>query len=215
MNSGKGLLFVISGASGCGKTTLREELFKARADLKPSISTTTRKMRSGEAHGMDYFFVDDAEYDRTLAAGGFLEWAQVHGNRYGTSRAYVEQCLERGQSLVLVLDVQGGENIKRLFDSKAILIFVKTPDADTLKKRLCGRASDSEDTIALRLINAEEELRHESNYDYSVVNGDLNEAVADTVAIVRAEFLRVNRQDSKKISPSASTVTPFQCPCKK
>lgn len=194
MKSPKGLLFVISGPSGCGKTTLRDELFKIRPDLKPSISTTTRQMRPGEAHGKDYFFVDPAEFDTTLAADGFLEWAQVHGNRYGTSKAYVDKCLEKGQTLVLILDVQGGENIKRLFGSGSVLVFVKTPDSDTLKNRLCGRASDSEETIALRLKNAEEELRHEKNYDYSVINGDLAEAVKDLDAIVRAEFLRVERK---------------------
>ncbi|PKK90824.1 MAG: guanylate kinase [Candidatus Wallbacteria bacterium HGW-Wallbacteria-1] len=189
----KGFLLVLSGPSGCGKTTLRDAVLKLREDIKPCITTTTRTMRPGEVHGVDYYFVDNSEFDRMVAADEFLEWARVHGNRYGSSKSVVTSSIDAGRSVVLVLDVQGGENVKKQFGNEAVLVFIDAPDRQELERRLRARSTDSEDTIALRLANAIGEQERVLFYDYRLINDNLDQAVADLAAIVRAEEMKVSR----------------------
>jgi guanylate kinase len=184
----KSLLVVISGPSGSGKTTLRDEMFKIFKDFRPSISTTTRPMRSGEVNGKDYFFIQTSEFQDKIKNKGFVEWAEVYGNYYGTSREFIENSLNQGTSLILVLDVQGAENIKKIYKDKALLIFVETKSLDELKKRLEKRGTDSPEVIAKRLDNALIEISHKKNYDFSIINNNLKKAVHEMADIITNRF---------------------------
>lgn len=189
----RGFLLILSGPSGCGKTTIRDAVLEKCPNLKTCITTTTRAMRPGEEHGRDYFFVDNAEFDRMVEANEFLEWARVHGNRYGSSSAPVRSHMEQGNSVLMVLDVQGGENVKTQFGDEAVLVFIDAPDLKELERRLRDRSTDSEETIALRLKNAIGEQARVVNYDYHLINDTLEQAVEDLASIVRAESLKVSR----------------------
>lgn len=185
----KSFLVVISGPSGSGKTTLRDEMFKIFKDFRPSVSTTTRPIRSGEINGRDYFFIPRDEFQDKIKNNGFIEWAEVYGNYYGTSREFIENSLNQGVSLILVLDVQGAENIKKIYKDRALLIFVETKSLDELKKRLEKRGTDSPDVIAKRLDNALKEISCKKNYDCSIINNDLKKAVNEMADIIR-NFVR-------------------------
>ncbi len=187
-----GLLLVLSGPSGAGKSTLCREAMKQDPLLEFSVSYTTRAPRPGEVHGRDYFFVDDAAFDEMVANGALLEWATVHGNRYGTSRAFVESRIRAGATLILDIDTQGAASVRRTFPD-GVLIFCLAPSAKSLENRLKRRGTDSLEVIARRLHNARHEIRQAVWYDYIIVNDMLDRAVGDFLAIVRAERCRVTR----------------------
>ena len=188
-----GLLFVITAPSGAGKTSLIEALLKADAQLRLSISYTTRPPRPGERDGREYHFVDEAVFAAMLGRGEFLECAQVHGNRYGTAHGAVRELLAGGSDLVLEIDWQGAQQVRRLLP-ECIGIFILPPSLAELERRMHSRAQDSEAVIAQRMANAREELSHAPEFEYAIINNDFDEARRDLAAVVRAERVRAARQ---------------------
>lgn len=189
----KGLLFVIAAPSGAGKTSLIEGLLRDDAQLRLSISYTTRAPRPGEQDGRDYHFVDEPAFLAMLERGEFLECAQVHGNRYGTAHRAVRELLASGSDVVLEIDWQGAQQVRRLLPG-CIGIFILPPSVAELERRMRSRAQDSETVIARRLANAREELSHAPEFEYAIINSDFDEARRDLAAIVRAERTRTARQ---------------------
>jgi len=192
----RGLLFIVSAPSGAGKTTLVERLVEQVPDLKLSRSYTSRPARDGETDGVDYNFVTRERFETMVTAGGFLEWADVFGNLYGTAAADTEGILAAGCDLVLVIDVQGARKVRRRgFETTAV--FVMPPSFDALERRLRGRSKDSEAAIQRRLQVAREEVSSFAEYDYVVVNDELPAAVDRLRGIIvakRSELERMRRQ---------------------
>lgn len=188
---GMGRLFVMTGASGVGKGTVRAKVLE-RTRLFYSISMTTRPPRPGERHGVDYYFVDRPTFEALLAQGGFLEHAEYVGHLYGTPKAPVERALGRGEDVLLEIEVQGALQVKERVP-EAILIFLLPPSLSELKRRLVYRGTDGPEKIARRLAQAEWEIRNAHLFDYVVVNDVLEEAVADFLAILTAERRRTSR----------------------
>jgi guanylate kinase len=184
----RGRLVIISSPSGAGKTTLARRLLEEFDNVEFSVSYTTRKARVNERPGVDYHFVDDAAFDRMIAAGEFAEWAEVHDNRYGTARASVELALQGGRDVVFDVDWQGGGVLSDKWPRDSVKIFILPPDLATLEARLRRRATDAEEVIQRRLRKAIEELGHFGEYRYLIVNDDLDAAYD----ILRAVYL-VNR----------------------
>ena len=178
-----GDLFVISAPSGTGKTTLIRKLLSNVAGIEFSVSFTTRRMREGEREGVDYHFVDDDMFSRMVDAGEFLEWAQVHGRRYGTSARLVDASLQRGHDVLLDIDTQGAASVRAL-RKDAVLIFILPPDRATLEARLAGRGLESAGEVGRRLGNAREEMEKYVNYDHLVINDDLEAALRELEGIV-------------------------------
>ncbi|MBN1470124.1 MAG: guanylate kinase [Fusobacteriaceae bacterium] len=178
----KGILFVVSGPSGAGKSTVTK-LVREELEIPLSISATTRKPRIGEVDGKDYYFLSIDEFEKKIAEEGFLEYANVHGNYYGTLKSEVESKLENGLDVILEIDVQGGEQIKEKFP-QAILIFFKAPNDQELEKRLRDRNTDSEDVIKVRLENSLKELEYEKFYDLVIINDEIINAVNNLKNII-------------------------------
>ena len=178
-----GKLFVITAPSGAGKTTLTKRLLAEDASLKFSVSYTTRKPRPGEQHGRDYYFVDKAEFERMIAAGELLEHARVFDNYYGTGRAQIEQLTAAGTNLLLDIDWQGARQVRSAMSS-SVLIFIMPPSLAELERRLRGRATDSEQVIARRMSEARDDMARWSEFDYVVINAEVDAAVAELRAIV-------------------------------
>jgi guanylate kinase len=191
----RGLLLVISSPSGAGKTTLVRRL-AAELGLRFSVSYTTRKPRAGEVDGRDYCFVSDQRFDAMVAAGEFAEWAVVHGNRYGTSIATVEQSVASGTDCLFDVDFQGGREIRRQWPADSVLCFILPPSMRELERRLRRRATDSDDVIERRLAMACKELEHYDEYDYLVVNDDLTQAYTELRAIYLAARTARSRRES-------------------
>lgn len=187
-----GFLLVISGPSGAGKGTLVDRLVAARPECVFSISSTTRPRRSTEQEGVQYEFVDRAEFERRRAAGHFLETAEVHGHLYGTPAGFVDDQIAAGRIVVLDVDVQGGASV-RTARPDAVSVFVYPPSIASLRERLLARRTDASDVVELRLNNAPGELAQYRHYDYLVMNDDLETAVSRLIAIVDAERARVRR----------------------
>ena len=171
----KGKLFVMSAASGAGKTTLKDLVIKDFPNIKYSISATTRKPRKGEIDGVHYFFKTKKEFEKLIKEDGLIEWNEVHGNYYGTPKSFIEQTIKDGKSVLLDLDVIGKTNFDKKYP-KAISIFIKPPTYKELETRLRKRGTDSEDVIKLRLANARKENKYAKNYNYIIVNRNLNNA---------------------------------------
>jgi guanylate kinase len=190
----RGKLFVIAAPSGAGKTSLVRALMERRPALRFSISYTTRQQRPKERDGHDYFFVDKTQFERMAAAGEFLEHARVFDNYYGTSRAQVEQLLDRSQDVLLEIDWQGAQQIRRALP-ECRSIFVLPPSREALEQRLRGRGTDSDEVIARRLRDSIADLSHWNEFDYIVINDDFGRATADLEAIVtgNGEHLRRDR----------------------
>ena len=189
----RGLLFVVSAPSGTGKTTVVERLVRICPGLVQSRSYTSRDARAGEADGVDYNFVSRATFEAMAARDDFLEWAEVFGHLYGTGWHETETRLHAGTDLVLVIDVQGARQVRqRVADS--VGIFVLPPSRDAVERRLRGRSRDGEEELARRLATASSEVAAASEYDYVVVNDDLETCVAQIAAIVSAERARLGRQ---------------------
>lgn len=193
----KGKLFVISGPSGVGKGTICSRILE-ETGMKFSVSMTTRKPRENEEDGVNYFFVTDEEFQRVVDDGGFLEYAEVYGNRYGTPLAQTLERLEAGLDVMLDIDIQGAQNVKKMYPD-GIFIFVLPPSLAELKNRIVMRGSETEETLKVRFGAAIAELKHAREYDYCVVNGDLEEAVEAMKSIWRAEHLRFSEDIFNKI----------------
>jgi len=186
---------VIAAPSGAGKTSLARALVERHADLVFSVSATTRPARRLEQGGKDYRFVSDAEFDRMLEAGELLEWAVVHGRRYGTPRSEVEGALARGLTPVLDIDVQGARQVRRSYPA-AVLVFILPPSGEELNRRLTQRGSESREDRIRRLENARRELGAAPEFDYVVVNDDFERALAALEAVIAGEEHRVPRLDN-------------------
>jgi guanylate kinase len=187
-----GILFVLSAPSGAGKTSIFRELLAREPSLCESISYTTRAMRSGEKDGVDYHFVTPGQFERMVGEGAFAEWAEVHGNRYGTAKTTLRQAAAEGRDVLLDIDVQGAAQL-RAGGLEGVFIFVLPPGMAELRQRLSGRNTDAAEVIERRMQNAVGEIREAVHFDYIVVNDDLPQAVATVQAIVKAEKVRTNR----------------------
>lgn len=183
----KGTLFVISAPSGAGKTTLIGQVLKQFPQLSYSISHTTRKPRQGEIHGRDYFFIDEQEFQTRIARDQWIEWAQVHGNFYGTDKAFVSEKLDEGENLLLDIDVQGAKQIMNS-DLRLVSVFILPPSIEVLEQRLESRGTDSPDVIVHRMENAQWEMDQQRVYDHVIVNDGLEKAVADLCLIFETKM---------------------------
>ncbi len=188
-----GNLFIITAASGAGKTSLVNALLTKDSQVKLSISHTTRAPRPGEENGVHYHFVNEAIFNEMLSAGDFLESASVHGAHYGTSQTAVESALAAGFDVILEIDWQGAEQIRKTYP-QAISIFILPPSMETLAERLSRRGQDSVDVIAMRLAAAREEMRHVAEFDYVTINDDFDAALQDLLAVVRTQRLKLQIQ---------------------
>lgn len=182
----KGKIFVISGPSGAGKSTVIDRVMRGRKDLAFSVSATTRHPRAGETDGVNYFFVNTSRFAAMIESGELLEYAQYAGNFYGTPKAAVMDLLEKGISVILDIEVQGALQVKSKLP-EAVLVFLTPPSFAELERRLHGRKQDSEDKIRDRLEIARKELKYIDNYDYLVINDDVDSAADDIKAIITAE----------------------------
>jgi len=190
----RGLLIVLSSPSGAGKSTISRMLLDAEKEVTMSVSATTRPMRPGEAEGVDYHFVDDAEFDRMIAANEFVEWAYVFGHRYGTPKAPVKQALRRGRDILFDIDWQGARQLEPDFGEHLVTIFLLPPTMTELEERLQNRRTDSEAVIADRMRRAADEIDHWAEYEYVLVNRDVNTCLEKVRAIVSAERSKRVRQ---------------------
>ena len=188
----EGVLFVISAPSGAGKTTLCKEIIDIFPGLRHSISYTTRTPRPGEVHGRDYFFVGQDEFSRMVGAGEFAEWAEVHGNHYGTSLSTLKECRSQGIDLILDIDCQGAQQLKGRFGG-GVYIFILPPSIAELRRRLDSRSSDTEEVIERRINNAAAEIKEARWYDYIIVNDRFSEAVIQLKSVLIAEQCRSSR----------------------
>jgi len=192
--SRRGLLIVLSSPSGAGKSTISRLLLEADGQVTMSISATTRPKRPGETHGVDYYFVDDAEFDRMVSAGEFVEWAHVFGYRYGTPKAPVKHALRRGADILFDIDWQGARQLEPDFGEHLVTIFLLPPSMTELEQRLHRRGTDSEEVIAGRMRRAADEIDHWAEYEYVLVNRDMDACLAQVQAIVTAERSKRVRQ---------------------
>ncbi len=188
-----GNLFIITAASGAGKTSLVKELLAQDNQVKLSISHTTRQPRPGEQNSVHYHFVTEAQFLETLNAGGFLESADVHGAKYGTAQSAVDTALQAGQDVILEIDWQGAKQVRNIYP-KAISIFILPPSVETLAQRLNNRGQDSAEVIAKRLAAAREEMSHVVEFDYVTINDNFEVALQDLLAIIRATRLKTQTQ---------------------
>ncbi len=186
----RGLMLVISSPSGAGKTSMSRRLVADHADLELSVSCTTRGPRPGEQNGREYLFIDRTEFDARVADGGFLEWAEVHDNRYGTPRAPVLATLEAGRDVLFDIDWQGASSVAAQAPQDVVRIFILPPTMVDLRRRLVARAQDGAEVIARRLDRAPGEIARWSDYDYVLVNDDFDQAYADLAHIYHAERLK-------------------------
>ena len=189
----KGNLIIISSPSGGGKGTLIKEILKRTPDIGYSVSYTTRAAREGEEHGRDYLFVSYQEFSDLIKQGEFLEYAEVHGNFYGTSKTRVNEEIENGRDVILEIDVQGAENIVRDFP-EAVSIFILPPSFEVLRDRLTTRATETHEDLTVRLKNSFGEVQKFRDFQYVVINGEKEKATADLQTIILAERLKRVRQ---------------------
>ncbi len=202
-----GNLYVVAAPSGTGKSSLVKALLEVDSRMELSVSHTTRAPRGQEVHGREYYFVSNEEFDRMVVADGFVEWAKVHGNRYGTSRKAIEDKIAAGADIVLEIDYQGAIQIKQKFPN-AVLIFILPPSWPELRARLMRRAEDSEEVIELRMRNAAQEVAHVAQFDFVIINEMFERALFDLKAIAHAQRLKVSAQRR----PRADTFRALQIP---
>jgi guanylate kinase len=188
-----GNLFIITAPSGAGKSTLTAKLLEADKNVHLSVSYTTRAPRPGEVDGRDYHFVDKATFLRMLEGGEFLESAEVHGNHYGTSEAWIRAQRAAGHDILLEIDWQGAQQVRRIF-SDTIGIFILPPSIAELERRMRARGKDSEEVVRRRLGVAADEMSHAAEFEYVIINKDFEEARSDLIAVVRASRLVFSRQ---------------------
>ena len=191
-----GTLFIVSAPSGAGKTTLVRLLLEQDAHVRLSISYTTRPPRPGEQNGREYHFVSVADFLAMKERGDFLESAEVHGNYYGTSRVWLVEQMRAGRDILLEIDWQGAQQVRRRFPD-AVGIFIMPPSLDELERRLRGRGTDSAEVIARRLAAARDEMSHVGEFEYVIINNQLQEALGDLLAALRASRSRLARQRAR------------------
>jgi len=190
----RGLMFVLSSPSGAGKTTLSRLLIERMPGLKMSVSATTRPIRPGEIDGHDYLFLDKNRFEEMVKRQELLEWATVFGNRYGTPRVPVEAALSAGRDVLFDIDWQGTQQLREKARADVVSVFILPPSASELEKRLHSRAQDSEEVIRGRMSRASHEMSHWAEYDYIVINHDVDEAFAEVQSILKAERLKRERR---------------------
>ena len=188
-----GNLFVVAAPSGAGKSSLVKALLEIDARVQPAVSHTTRPPRGQEKHGREYYFLSGNEFDGRVERNGFLEWAHVHGHRYGTSRQAIEERMQNGSDVILEIDFQGAINIKKIFTT-AVLIFILPPGWDELRSRLQRRGEDTAEVIELRLKNAAIEMAQAREFDFVIINELFERAVFDLKTIVHAQRLKFSAQ---------------------
>jgi len=189
----RGLLFVLSSPSGAGKSTIARMLLTQDDGIGLSVSATTRPIRPGEVEGQDYYFVDDAAFDRMIADGEFLEWAHVFGHRYGTLRAEVRKQIEGGRDVLLDIDWQGTQQLKQV-DPDIVRVFILPPSMEELERRLRSRGTDSDEVIAGRMARAAAEISHWAEYDYVFINDDAEQCRKIVHTVLKAERLKAARR---------------------
>ena len=194
-----GNLFVVAAPSGAGKSSLVKALMELYSRVQPSVSHTTRAARGQEKHGREYYFVSHAEFDAMVKADAFVEWAHVHGQRYGTSRQAIEERIAQGGDVILEIDFQGAIQIKKIF-SNAICIFILPPSWEELRARLDRRAEDAPDTIEKRLVNAATEVAQVDKFDFVIINELFDRALFDLKAIVHSQRLKISAQRRARAS---------------
>jgi len=190
----RGLLVVLSSPSGAGKSTISRMLVEADTNITMSVSATTRPMRPGEVEGVDYHFVDDAEFNRLIEADEFAEWAYVFDHLYGSPKEPIKEALKDGRDTLFDIDWQGTQQLEYAFRTDLVLIFILPPSMKELDRRLHERGTDSDEIIAGRMRRAASEIGHWAEYDYVLINEDMNKCLADVRAIIAAERLRRERQ---------------------
>ncbi len=190
----RGLMLILSSPSGTGKTTIARKLLAHDPAIRMSVSATTRPMRPGETDGHDYFFVSQAEFDRMVEAGEFLEWATVFGHSYGTPKAHVKAGIREGQDFLFDIDWQGTQQLYQKLETDVVRVFLLPPSIDELRRRLTGRGTDSADVIAARMERARAEISHWDGYDYVIVNDDIEACFAKVCEILAAERMKRARQ---------------------
>lgn len=188
--SRRGLLFVLSSPSGAGKSTLSRRLLEAESGIVMSVSATTRAPRPGEEDGREYHFVSGATFDATATGGGFLEWAHVFGNRYGTPAAPVRALISQGSDVLFDIDWQGTQQLSQSAPNDVVRVFILPPSMAELERRLRARAADSDVVIAARMARAADEISHWPEYDYVLINTDVDRCLSDVRAILTAERLK-------------------------
>lgn len=194
-----GAILILSGPSGCGKSTLLKEVYKDIEDYYFSISTTTREPREGEEHGVDYLFTSKEEFEKDIENGDFLEYANVHGNYYGTSLKPVKEALNEGKLVIFDIDVQGHELVRKQLDDVVTSVFITTPNLTQLESRLNNRATDSKDVIEKRIKNAKQEVEFFQDYDYFIVNDDLEAASKQLVSIANIARIKTKLYNKENI----------------
>jgi len=202
-----GNLFVVAAPSGAGKSSLVNALMEVDARLSHSVSHTTRAPRGQEMHGREYYFVSNTQFDQMVLQGAFLEWAHVHGNRYGTSKHAIEERIAQGGDIILEIDFQGAIQVKQIFQN-AILVFILPPSWAELKSRLQRRGEDTADVIDMRLQNAAKEVAHVHEFDFVIINERFELALFDLKSIVHAQRLKYAAQRRAK----ADTFSNLQIP---
>ncbi len=195
----KGAILILSGPSGCGKSTLLKNVYKNISDYYFSISTTTREPRDGEKDGVDYFFVSKNEFEEDIKNGQFLEWAEVHGNYYGTSLKPIKKALNKGKLVIFDIDVQGHEIVRKKLNDLVTSVFITTPSLKILEQRLNDRDTDSNAVISKRLDNARLEIKSFQKYDYFIVNDDLEKASSELVSIANITRIKSKLYDNESI----------------
>ena len=185
-----GAILLLSGPSGCGKSSLLKELYKVITNYYFSISTTTREPRDGEKDGIDYFFVTKEEFIKDIDDDNFLEWAEVHGNYYGTSLKPINKALNESKLVIFDIDVQGFEQVMKKLKNITTTVFITTPSIKELEKRLYSRDTDDKDTIEKRIINAKKEIEYIDKYDYFIVNDDFNIASNQLISVAQSALIK-------------------------
>ena len=195
----KGAILLLSGPSGCGKSSLLKKLYTVIDNYYFSISTTTRLPRVGEQDGVDYQFVTKEEFQKGIKEGNFLEWAEVHGNYYGTSFKSINDALEKGKLVIFDIDVQGFEQVIKKLRDITTTVFITTPTLKELEKRLISRATDSMDVIEKRIKNAQDEIKYTQEYDYLIINNNLDDAADKLISVAKSALIKSKMFDNETL----------------
>lgn len=195
----KGAILILSGPSGCGKSTLLKKVYEEIEDYYFSISSTTRAPRVGEKDGVDYYFISKEEFEEGIKKGDFLEWANVHGNYYGTSLKPIKAAVDEGKLVIFDIDVQGHNIVRKKLDDIVTSVFITTPSLEELENRLNSRNTDAKDVIEKRVSNAKSEIKSFKKYDYFIINDDLEKASKELISIAKIARIKARLFDDEEI----------------
>lgn len=195
----KGAILILSGPSGCGKSTLLKKVYQEIEDYYFSISSTTRAPRVGEKDGVDYYFISKEEFEEGIKKGDFLEWANVHGNYYGTSLKPIKAAVDEGKLVIFDIDVQGHNIVRKKLDDIVTSVFITTPSLEELENRLNSRNTDAKDVIEKRVSNAKSEIKSFKKYDYFIINDDLEKASKELISIAKIARIKARLFDDEEI----------------